>query len=476
MERCVLAVDLGASSGRVIAGMIRHDELVMEEIHRFQHESVACCDTLYWDVLYLFSQIKLGINLACKKYEVCSLAMDTWGVDFGLLDKQGKLVENPISYRDHRTSKIIQEIEKTISKKQCYEKTGNTPDEINTLMQLVALKKQRPEILEKAETLLFMPDLFGYFLTGNKACEFTIASTSQCLNITRDGLETELLQQLGIKTSLFAPLRYPLFELGHIKKEIQQECGCQDIPVILCASHDTASAVVALPTQHDYPLFISCGTWSIVGQVIDLPLINEKGWQSGFSNEGCLGGRTRVIKNLTGLWIIQQCRSELQRQGKTYSYDEIEAMMDQVTDYPGFIDTQDEVFRTPGDMIGKIHHYCKQHELPIPVNDAQLFRCIYQSLAAQYRLAIQEIEENTGHSCDELCLVGGGSQSATLCQMTADATKKRVISGPVEATALGNLAVSMVALGWVDMEECKEKMLKSQNIKIVEPSALQQTC
>ena len=243
MEPCVLAIDLGASSGRVIAAQTDGKTLRCHEIHRFANEPVACCGSLYWDVLNLFNQIKKGIALAAQRYTVKSLAIDTWGVDFGLLDESGRLIENPICYRDERTRGILKTLSETISMQELFAQTGNTPDEINTLMQLAALKNQRPEVLERAHQLLFMPDLIGYFLTGKQACEFTIASTSQCLNPERTGIHTELLERLGLQPDLFAPLRYPGEILGTLKPEIAAECGCGEIDVLLCGAHDTASAI-----------------------------------------------------------------------------------------------------------------------------------------------------------------------------------------------------------------------------------------
>ena len=302
MEPCVLAIDLGASSGRVIAALSDGKTLRCHEIHRFANEPVACCGSLYWDVLSLFNQIKKGIALAAQRYEVKSLAIDTWGVDFGLLDKSGRLIENPVCYRDERTRGILDVLSETLPMPELFAQTGNTPDEINTLMQLAALKNQRPEVLERAHRLLFMPDLIGYFLTGKQACEFTIASTSQCLNPERTGIHTELLERLGLRPDLFAPLRYPGEVLGTLKPEIAAECGCREIDVLLCGAHDTASAIYALPTEEDHPLFLSCGTWAITGQILDQPVITEASARLGVSNEGSPGGKTRLVRNLTGLW------------------------------------------------------------------------------------------------------------------------------------------------------------------------------
>ncbi|WP_302926329.1 rhamnulokinase [Holdemania filiformis] len=447
MEPCVLAIDLGASSGRVIAALSDGKTLRCHEIHRFANEPVACCGSLYWDVLFLFNQIKKGIALAAQRYEVKSLAIDTWGVDFGLLDKSGRLIENPVCYRDERTRGILDVLSETISMPELFAQTGNTPDEINTLMQLAALKNQRPEVLERAHRLLFMPDLIGYFLTGKQACEFTIASTSQCLNPERTGIHTKLLERLGLRPDLFATLRYPGEVLGTLKPEIAAECGCGEIDVLLCGAHDTASAIYALPTEEDHPLFLSCGTWAITGQILDQPVITEASARLGVSNEGSPGGKTRLVRNLTGLWIIQQCKAELERQGTILTYDEIEAMMDPAQSYGGLIDTQAPTFREFGQTIERIHSYLKATGQPLPQTHGELFWCVYQSLAAQMKLAFDELEALTGQPSDTLYMVGGGCQSATLRQKIADATGKRVIAGPVEATALGNIAVQLIAEG-----------------------------
>lgn len=449
MEPCVLAIDLGASSGRVIAALIEGKTLRCHEIHRFANEPVRCCGSLYWDVLYLFNQIKKGLTLAGQHYEVKSLAIDTWGVDFGLLDESGRLIENPVCYRDERTRGILTELSSVLSMPELFAQTGNTPDEINTLMQLAALKKQRPEVLERAHRLLFLPDLIGYFLTGRQACEFTIASTSQCLNPQRTGIHEALLQRLDLRPQLFAPLRYPGEVLGCLKAEIAEECGLGQVDVVLCGAHDTASAIYALPTEDPHPLFLSCGTWAILGQILDQPVITKASAKLGVSNEGSPGGKTRLVRNCTGLWIIQQCKAQLERQGMPFSYDEIEAMMGQAQSYEGLINTQAATFREWGQTIERIHDALKATGQPLPKTPGELFWCVYQSLAVQMKLAFDELEALTQQPSDTLYMVGGGCQSATLRKKIADATGKRVVAGPVEATALGNIAVQLIREGLV---------------------------
>lgn len=470
MEKCVLAVDLGASSGRLIAGCLKNGQLHCTEIHRFINEPVRCAGSLYWDVLRLLTEIKTGIAKAAQSYEILSLSVDTWGVDFGLLDATGRLLSNPVCYRDERTRGILNELSSQLSLHELYQETGNTPDEINTLMQLAAMRRQQPELLKQAHRLLFMPDLIGYFLTGRQRCEFTIASTSQCLNPERTAFHHQLLERLNLPSGLFAPLAYPGERLGRLSAAVAEECGCAQFDVVLCGSHDTASAVFALPAAEAHPQFLSCGTWAITGQVLDHPVITEKSEALGFSNEGSHGGKTRLVRNLTGLWIIQQCRAELQRMGRKLSYDQIEALMEGAQDFDSLIDTQAPVFREFGGMVERIHQFLRQTGQKQPSDDGELFWCVYQSLAAQMKLAYDELDQVSGLSSKQLYMVGGGCQSQTLRQKIADACGREIVAGPVEATALGNIAVQLISAGLIqDKAEMTQLILNSETIRTACP-------
>lgn len=453
----VLAFDFGASSGRAILSTYENGKLTLDEIHRFSNDPVMVHGTFYWDILRLFFEIKQGI-LKCVNSgngDITSISIDTWGVDFGLLDADGRLLENPVHYRDARSQGMMEEVCKLISQNEIYEKTGIQFVDINTIYHLYSLKKNRPEILNRAETLLFIPDLFAYMLTGQMNVEYTIASTSQLLNAEKRDWDYDLIQRLGFPKKLFKPVQEPGNVIGRISKDISDELGIAQIDVIACGSHDTASAVVAAPIKKgERSCYISCGTWSLLGAEIDKPLINASSFQYNFTNEGGYENTIRFLKNISGLWILQETRRQWIREGDNISFKDIDKMLLTENSANVYIDPDYEPFSKPGNMPVKINAYLQATGQNLPQTKGQVALCILESLAMTYRYYIEQLEKILGEKMDVVHLIGGGTKDVNLCRFTANVTGKKVTAGPTEATAIGNIVVQLISQGAIaDMAE-----------------------
>lgn len=446
----VLAFDFGASSGRAILSCYENGKLTLEEIHRFSNDPVMVHGTFYWDILRLFYEIKQGI-LKCVNSgnaDISSIGIDTWGVDFGLLDKNGNLLENPVHYRDVRSQGMMEEVFKIVPQSEVYQKTGIQFVDINTLYHLYSIKKNRPELLERAETLLFIPDLFAYMLTGQMNVEYTIASTSQLLNAEKRDWDYDLIERLGLKKSMFKPVCEPGNVIGKLSKEIADELGIGQVDVIACGSHDTASAVVAAPIEKgEKSCYISCGTWSLLGAEIEKPLINEASFSRNFTNEGGYENTIRFLKNISGLWILQETRRQWIREGDNISFKDIDKMLLTEKSANVYIDPDYEPFSKPGNMPAKINAFLKATGQALPQSKGQTALCILESLAMTYRYYIEQLEEILGYKMDVVHLIGGGTKDVNLCRFTANVTGKKVTAGPTEATAIGNIVVQLVAQG-----------------------------
>ncbi len=459
----VLAFDFGASSGRAILGYLEDGKIVMEEIHRFSNDSVKIGTTLYWDTLRQFYEIKQGILKAKQKGGFRSLAIDTWGVDFGLLDKQGYLLENAVHYRDERTLGKQNEVFKEVPKEKIYEETGIQFNDFNTVFQVYALGQDRAELLERADRLLLTPDLFNYFLTGESKTEYTMATTTQMLLAKNRTWYQELLSELSIRESLLTDIIPSGTVVGCIKEDICEELGIETTKVIAVAGHDTASAVVAVPTQEEDFIFISCGTWSLFGTELSEPIINDITYKMNVSNEGGYGNKYLFLKNIIGLWLAQESRRQWIREGKEYSFGELERLALEVTPFQSFIDPDAPQFHAVGDIPSRIRAYCKETGQKVPETEGEIMCCINQSLAFKYRYTLEQIEACTGKKYHEIYMIGGGIQSKLLCQMTASACNCDVIAGPVEATALGNIAVQLITLGEIkDLKEARDIISRSE--------------
>lgn len=466
----VLAFDFGASSGRAIIGSFDGEKITLKEVHRFTNDPVDLGGTLYWDVLRLFYEIKQGIVKAKIAGGFDSIGIDTWGVDFGLIDKNGRLLENPVHYRDKRTSGLVEESFKSVPRQKMYDITGIQFMELNTLFQLISLKKQRPEMLERADKMLFMPDLFAYFLTGKMCSEYSIASTSQLIDINTRSWSKELLDAFGIKESLFAPLTEPGTQLGNLSKEICEECGVESVPVISVCGHDTQSAITAVPCESGDFAFLSSGTWSLFGTELQKPIVNETSLKINITNEGGFGGTTGFLKNIIGLWLIQESRRQWQREGKDYSYADLEKLALSEEPFKCFIDPDAPEFVPQGNIPERVREFCRKTGQYVPESVGEIMRCIYESLAMKYRMTFEKLCECTGKDYPVIHVIGGGTKDGLLCRMTASSCGKIVKAGPIEATVMGNVAVQLMSDGTIgSISEARKAVAASESLKTYEP-------
>ena len=445
-----LAFDFGASSGRAMLAVFDGEKITLEEKHRFSNDPVTVNGSLYWDVLRLFHEIKQGI-LKCANSgdrDIDCIGIDTWGVDYGLLDKNGKLLGNPYHYRDTRTDGIDQEAFSRVPKEEIFKKTGIAFNWFNTLFQLLAARLSGDVTLDQAKTLLFMPDLFNYFLTGEKRTEYTIASTSQMFDSKTHQWATDLLEKLDIPTDIFADMIYPGEKVGVLKAELAEELGVGQIPVIAVASHDTGSAVASVPVpDKDDFIYISSGTWSLMGVQLDQPNASAEAFEYNFTNEGGVNKTIRFLKNIMGLWLIQESKRQWEREGETLSFDELERQANAAAPFESLIDPDYPAFQTPGNMPRRIREYCEKTGQKVPQTKGEVVRCIAQSLAFKYRNTVEGMENVTGKQYSVINIVGGGIKDKMICQFTANATKRAVEAGPVEATSIGNVIVQAMAVG-----------------------------
>lgn len=466
----VLAFDFGASSGRAIIGSFDGEKITLKEVHRFTNDPVDLGGTLYWDVLRLFYEIKQGIVKAKIAGGFDSIGIDTWGVDFGLIDKNGRLLDNPVHYRDKRTSGLVEESFKSVPRQKMYDITGIQFMELNTLFQLISLKKQRPEMLERADKMLFMPDLFAYFLTGKMCSEYSIASTSQLIDINTRSWSKELLDAFGIKESLFAPLTEPGTQLGNLSKEICEECGVESVPVISVCGHDTQSAITAVPCESGDFAFLSSGTWSLFGTELQKPIVNETSLKINITNEGGFGGTTGFLKNIIGLWLIQESRRQWQREGKDYSYADLEKLALSEEPFKCFIDPDAPEFVPQGNIPERVREFCRKTGQYVPESVGEIMRCIYESLAMKYRMTFEKLCECTGKDYPVIHVIGGGTKDGLLCRMTASSCGKTVKAGPIEATVMGNVAVQLMSDGTIgSISEARKAVAASESLKTYEP-------
>jgi rhamnulokinase len=466
-----LAIDLGAESGRLILGRLEAERLSLEEVHRFPNGPVRVHGHLYWDVLRMWSEILHGLRLAARSPGgLSSLGVDTWGVDFGLLDAAGELIGNPYHYRDSRTDGMMEAAFARVPRVEIYRQTGIQFMQLNSLYQLLAMRLGNAPALDRAAALLTMPDLFNFWLTGRMAAEFTNATTTQCYNPTTSDWAWELLDALQIPLRLFQPILQPASILAGLRPEVAAETGAGDLPVVAVGSHDTASAVAAVPAQSERIVFISSGTWSLLGSEIPRPVVSQQSLAFNFTNEGAIGGGYRFLKNISGLWLVQECRRAWAAAGQEYSYAELTRLAAEAPPFHSLVDPTAADFLAPGEMPARIGRYCLQRGQPAPTGVGGFVRCALESLALAYRQAIGQLEQALGYSLEAIHIVGGGSQNRLLNQFTADATGKPVIAGPVEATAAGNLLVQAMALGRLSsLSEARQLVRRSFPLETFEP-------
>jgi rhamnulokinase len=470
-----LAIDLGAESGRLIAGLWNGKTLRLEEVHRFPNGPVRLANSLRWDVLRLWAEIQNGLALAGKKYgkALVSVGADTWGVDFVLLSRHGELLGQPYHYRDARTNGMMAKTFRKAPRAEMFAQTGLQFMQLNTLFQLLAVKANTPELLDQTDSLLFMPDFVHWALCGSRVAEFTIASTSQCLNPLTRRWAFGLLRKLGLPSRIFPKLVPPGSTLGELRPEVAVLCGVAPLKVIAPPSHDTASAVAGVPTEHTGKTnwaYLSSGTWSLMGVEVAKPSLSERTLEMNLTNEGGLDDTYRLLKNIMGLWLVQQCKRAFEAQGKSYTYSQLARLAARARALRSRVDPDDPRFLNPPDMVKAIQDFCRETGQPIPKTEGELVRCAYESLALKYRQVLGWLEELTGNRLDVIHIVGGGSQNELLSQFTADACQRPVIAGPVEATAMGNLLVQVRSNGELSsLADIRAVVRKSSQVKTYTP-------
>jgi rhamnulokinase len=464
-----IAVDLGAESGRVMLGSVSAERLVLEEIHRFSNGPIEDGGALRWDFLRLLSEVKTGIGKAARvaRAQVWGIGVDSWGVDFGLLDADGKLIENPYHYRDSQTNGMMDRAFELMSKREIYQNTGVQFMQLNSLYQLLAMRLNNSVALAKARNLIFIADLFSYFLCGKIFAEYSLASTSQFMDMRTGQWSREVLGKLSLPIDILPKIIAPGTVVGQLTGEIGRKLGCGPVPVIAIGSHDTASAVVAVPAADNTNwAYLSSGTWSLMGIEAPQAIVNDKTFGYSFTNEGGVESTIRLLKNIMGLWLIQECRRQWQREGRDLSYPEMAAMAEKAKPFARHIDVDSSGFLAPGDMPKRINEHLVQTKQKPLQDKGRMTRAILESLALKYRSIMEAVEDVAGHTIDVLHIVGGGIQNELLCQFTANALGKKVVTGPVEATASGNILMQAKATGQIKtLAEARQIVRKSFELK-----------
>jgi len=465
------AIDLGAESGRVVVGDFDGRRLVLDEVTRFPNVPVAVGGTLHWDVLKLFSDISAGLRKAGAAGELASCAVDTWGVDFGLLDRRGRLLANPVHYRDARTSGMLERAFNTVPREELYGVTGIALMEINTIFQLLAMTHVDDPLLRAADRMLMMADLFAHFLSGSTVSEYTLASTSQALDARARDWARPVLERLGIPTTLLPEIVSPGTVVGGLVPDLASARGLGSTRVVLPGSHDTASAVVGTPLASPSTAFISSGTWSLAGLEIREPVINAASLAANLTTEGGADGTILLLSNIVGLWLVQESRRALWPDREPPTYEALAGMAEGAAPFTAFIDPDDERFLRPGDLPARVREFCAETGQPVPEDAGTLIRVLLESLALRYALALDRLAEASGRRIDGLRIVGGGSSNRLLCRLTANATGLQVKAGPAEATAIGNLALQAIAAGELaSVAEARELTARSFPLTTYDPA------
>jgi len=448
-KRKILTFDYGATSGRAILGEYENGRLTTTELHRFQNNPVEINGHLYWDVLRLFHECKQGLIKAAiaGHRDIDAIGIDTWGVDFGLLDENNMLIGNPFNYRDCLTDNEMARLDKVFPLREIYSRSGVQLIKFNTLFQMTALRDQYPDLLKRARKLLFMPDLINYFLTGTISAEYSIASTSSMLNIATKDWDRELLTKLGIDPAILPPVTPPGRKLGKLLPKITEETGISCEVISICG-HDTGSAFLAIPMEKgESCACLSCGTWSLLGSELENPVVSEESLLYNYSNEGGYDFTTRYLKNIMGLWIYGEVKREFERREGDVDYATLDREISAAPAFMSFIDPDDDLFMAPGRMVEKIQEYCEKTGQKVPKTRGEVLRVAQESLALKYRYSIDRLEKLTDKKLDTLRVVGGGCQNTLLMHFTANALQRPVIAGPIEATAIGNMTAQLLSLG-----------------------------
>jgi rhamnulokinase len=474
-QRTYLAIDLGAESGRVMAGLWSGKTLRLEEIHRFPNGPVHLAGTMRWDVMRLWAEIQNGLGLAAKKYgpSIVSVGADTWGVDFVLLSARGEMLGQPRHYRDARTNGMMEKAFRQVPRAEIFAQTGLQFMQFNTLFQLLAVKQDTPELFEQADCLLLMPDFFHWALCGSRVVEFTNGTTTQCMHPLQRNWAMGLLERFGLPIRIFPKVVPPGTELGALRPDVVEKTGLGNVKVVAPPTHDTASAVAGVPTANTGRAnwaYLSSGTWSLMGAEVQQAALSARALEINMTNEGGLDGTYRLLKNIMGLWLVQQCKRAFDARGGKHEYSELARLAGESPALRSLVNPDDSRFLNPPDMPGAIEGFCLETGQPAPRSEGELVRCAYESLALAYRQALGWLEELTANRIEVIHIVGGGSQSAILNQFTADACQRPVIAGPIEATAMGNLLVQVRASGELaSLAEMREVIRNSSEVKTFLP-------
>lgn len=466
----VVAVDLGAESGRCVVAVFTGDRVQTEEVARFPNGPVRLSGRLHWNVVQLYREITEGLRrCAARSAEVAAVSVDTWGVDYALLDARGALVGLPYHYRDRRTEGMMEEAFRRVPREEIYQTTGIQFMPINTLYQLLAQVVEGDPALGIAHRMLLMPDLFHFWLSGVQMTDRTIASTTQCLDTRTGWWASALLERLGLPTHLLPPVVAPASILGPLRPDVAEEVGLRGTVVVAAAGHDTAAAVAAVPADRPDFAYVSSGTWSLVGVEADSPVVTDRAMRANITNEAGVAGTVRVLQNVMGLWLLQECRRRW-AQTSPLGYDDLLALAARAPAFGPIVDPDQERFLRPTDMPAAIQQACRETGQPVPEGPGAIARCILESLAVKYRYVLDRLEEVTGRAIPVVHVVGGGSRNALLCQMTADATGRLVLAGPDEATAIGNALVQVMALGHLgSLADLRAVVRRSVSVRVHEP-------
>ncbi len=468
----MVAVDLGAQSGRVAVGLLDEGRLSVEEVHRFANIPAPAGGTLYWDVLSLYRGVLEGLRAAVRRAggQVDSVGVDTWGVDFALLDRAGRLLQNPVHHRDARGQRGMEHALARVSARELYERTGIQIMPINTIFQLAAMVEEEDPALEAAETLLLIPDLLHYWLSGSLGCELTNATTTACLDPRWGSWAHDLLARLGIPAYLFPDVVPPGTTLGPLRDDVLRETRLRGAQVVAPATHDTASAVAAVPFRSVGAVYVSAGTWSLVGIEVPGPVIDDRTFAANLTNEGGVAGTTRLLRNVTGLWLLHECRRTWAEEGCDWTFDELLVQAEKAPPFRSLVDPDDPTFAPPGDMPARIRAFCERRGQPSPSSPGEVVRCVLEGVVLGQRRAVELLRMAAGADPAEVHVVGGGARNRLLCQWTADATGLPVLAGPEEATLVGNLLVQAMGLGELgSLEEARDVVRSSLAPTVYEP-------
>lgn len=476
-NRVYLAVDLGAESGRVVAGVFDGERLWLEEVHRFSNTPVRVLGSIHWDILNLFAEIKRGLSSAGRKYgaSLASAGVDTWGVDYGLVDRRGELLANPFHYRDRRTDGMMDEAYRRLPKRDIYACTGIQFMFFNTVFQLLSEVVHESPALAVADRLLFTPDLLNYWLTGQKVNERTIASTSQIYDPQRRQWSKTVIEKMAMPPMIFGEIVSPGTVLGALLPEVADETGAGSLKVVAPGCHDTASAVAAVPAEGSRHAYLSSGTWSLIGVESAQPIINDKSFEMSFTNEIGVCDTVRVLKNISGLWLIQESRRTWASRGEELSYEELTALAEEAPPFAALINPDHGAFAAPGDMPARIRDFCTHTGQKPPDSKGGIVRTALEGLALKYRWVLTKLEDLVGHRLEVLHIVGGGAKNRVLSQFTANAINRPVIAGPVEATSAGNVLLQMMGTGdlhsLAEGRELIRRSFETENFQPVDPKA-----